>query len=181
MDTRLQNFWKESINKEMTLRFAWQARYANNDRSKRAVGFSTKPVHNSTAIHNSIAGKIRRLEAERDSMRTENLKVPLKATMETKTLANAAKTVGPSSDMRPASSFTRSLLYKGLSVHGEGRYAYLKRRNTIVPDQKYLYPVLSSNEYGWKILDHTKLERSPHGHASVIRDSFYRNSGVIFQ
>ena len=185
MDTRLQNFWKESINKEMTLRFAWQARYANKERSnKKSSG--VKPTVASTAnmaAHNSIAGKIKRLEVETERIRAENSDGNVSQNVNTRSAqAQTAAAVGaPASDMRPASTLTRSLLYKGLSVHGEGRYAYLKRRNMIVPDQKFLYPVLSSSEYGWKILDHAKLERSPHGHASVIKASFYRNSGIIFQ
>lgn len=183
MDTRLQNFWKESINKEMTLRFAWQARYANKDRSNKKTA-GVKPTIAPTAnmaAHNSIAGKIKRLEVE---IRAENSDGNVSQSMnicsaQARTAADAGG--APASDMRPASALTRSLLYKGLSVHGEGRYAYLKRRKMIVPDQKYLYPVLSSSDYGWKILDHAKLERSPHGHASVIKASFYRNSGIIFQ
>ena len=186
MDTRLQNFWKESIHKDMTLRFAWQARYANKERSKAEAQAKPKaPSTANTALHNSITSKIKRLEMSTERMHEENSdgqKVPEKwQNAAHNCLANSNDVLQSTSDMRPATSFTRSLLYNGLSVHGEGRYAYLKRRKTVVPDQKYLYPVLSSTEYGWKILEHAKLDRSPHGHASVIRDSFYRNSGIIFE
>ena len=192
MDTRLQNFWKESINidnrvDDPSLRMAGQIRY-NKERSKAEAQAKPKATSTAnTALHNSITSKIKRLEMSTERMREENSdgqKVPEKwQNAAHNCLANSNDVLQSTSDMRPATSFTRSLLYNGLSVHGEGRYAYLKRRKTVVPDQKYLYPVLSSTEYGWKILEHAKLDRSPHGHAtmSVIRDSFYRNSGIIFE
>ena len=127
MDTRLQNFWKESINKEMTLRFAWQARYANKERSK-AEALQDKPKATSTAntaLHNSITSKIKRLEMSTERMRAENSdgqKVPQNAAHSCLTSSNDV--LKSTSNMRPATSFTRSLLYNGLSVHGEGRYAY---------------------------------------------------------
>ena len=86
----------------------------------------------------------------------------------------------PLQDMRPSSPSTRALLYNGISAHGEGRFAYLKKRALLAPEEKYEFPLLSSCEYGWKILQLSKnLRPSEYGRTCIVRDTFYRNSGII--
>ena len=81
--------------------------------------------------------------------------------------------------MRPPSPSAQSVLYNGISAHGEGRYAYLKKRKTLTPVQKYEFPLLSSYQYGWKIMEYANPKPSPH--ARVYIDSlFYRKRGITF-
>ena len=81
--------------------------------------------------------------------------------------------------MRPPTTRTKALLYTGLSAHGEGRKAYLTRRKELGPDQKFEYPVMTSANYGWKILDYTDLKKSSYARTRIIQDSFYRSSGIL--
>ena len=82
-------------------------------------------------------------------------------------------------DMRPPSEKTRVQLYSGISHHGEGRYAYLKKRYQKSPEEKFVFPLLSSNVYGWKIHDFGIPKCSPHARTRIVRDTFYRPSGII--
>ena len=178
MDTQLQNFWKESINKEAALRFSWQLRYSKGF-SKEAFQTASKGVNSKrpaagrVASGSTVAERIRRLESERQQ------KKPAKG--ESTTDDRLTKSDGALSlrDMRPPSQATRQLLYNGISAHGDGRYAYLKKRKTKTPEEKYDFPILSSCQYGWKIRQFGNPKPSPHARACVIKDSFYRNSGII--
>lgn len=84
------------------------------------------------------------------------------------------------SDMRPPTAGTRALLYTGISAHGKGRKAYLARRKDLGPDEKYEFPVMTSADYGWKILDYVDLKKSSYARTKIIQDSFYRPSGIVF-
>ena len=83
-------------------------------------------------------------------------------------------------DMCPPSANTRALLYTRISAHGEGRRAYLARRKNLRPDEKYNFPMMTSSNYGWKVLDNSDLKKSHQARTGIIRDSFYRPSGVMF-
>ena len=191
MDTQLQNFWVESINKEATLRFGWHLRYSkqfartstaqNAAHGKRQA---SKKKHG-LALNSSVTERIQKMEEQKkprpkslsDGATSRATSVAMKDTRLTKS-ADGAATLR---DMRPPSSNTRALLYNGISAHGEGRYAYLKKRRTLTPEEKYEFPILSSCQYGWKIMEYTKPKSSPHARTCVIKDSFYRNSGVIIE
>ena len=194
MDTQLQNFWKESINKEAALRFSWHLRYSRQF-SKETRAAATKSAsdnktsdgkkkaaarHSSVPNGNTVAERIRRLESSkqrRDAKKTRGKKVGNVVQSDPR----LAQSDGALSlrDMRPPSAGTRQLLYNGISAHGDGRYAYLKKRKTLTPEEKYDFPMLSSCQYGWKIRDFEQAKSSPHARVCVIKDSFYRNSGII--
>lgn len=53
--------------------------------------------------------------------------------------------------MRRAPPGTLKLLFQGISHDGQGRALYLRERHRQKPEEKFLYPVLSSWEYGWNI------------------------------
>lgn len=53
--------------------------------------------------------------------------------------------------MRPVSPQSKETLYNGLSKEGKGRSQYLKRRMQKMPEERFVYPLLSSWEYGWRL------------------------------
>lgn len=184
MDTQQQNFWIENINKEAALRFAWQLRY-----SKKFAKESAAQKHQqqqlarkqppALELRSDVSQRIKRLEGELAS-KPSSVAPPRSRTSSRGSSKAQAASRGPPRDMRPPSVATRAVLYDGISAHGEGRYAYLTRRKQLSPDQKYEFPVLSSCQYGWKILDFMDptSKPSPFARTCVIRDSFYRTSGV---
>ena len=189
MDTQQQNFWTENIQKEAALRFAWQLRYSKKF-AKEAAADKPPQRKQPAGLHvqSNISERIRHIEDEiavRRSAGGGPDKTASRAGSDASQRASrsSAKSHRRDSirDMRPPSVATRSLLYSGISAHGEGRYAYLKKRKSMTPEQKYEFPVLSSCQYGWKILDfmNPNSKPSPFARTCVIRDSFYRNSGII--
>lgn len=205
MDTQQQNFWVESINKEAAVRFAWQMRYSKNFNKTGGTVAATSQATTkkkqeeisaaTNAFTSNLSAKIQQLEEEgkklaqdkrdssfnlsqRSSRRSSSQPSRRQGSAVIKTLTEGGGTI--LSDMRPASVNTKSLLYNGISAHGEGRYAYLKKRSHLPPETKYEFPVLSSNLHGWKIMEYTGSEpqHSPYGRTCIIRDTFYRNSGI---
>ena len=190
MDTQLQNFWKESINKEAALRFSWHMRYSRQfpkeaARSANAVKAAEKKKkatrHSSVPNGNTVAERIRRLESDKLRRDAKPTGARKESDATAKVDARLTQSDGALSmkDMRPPTAGTRQLLYNGISAHGDGRYAYLRKRKTLTPEEKYAFPILSSCQYGWKIRDFGQVNSSPHARVCVIKDSFYRNSGII--
>ena len=184
MDTRLQNFWKENIHKEEAIRFAWQLRYSKQFSKKALPTSTTKAATNAKrrvkGISSSATERIRQLEAAKQQS-SEGTASRSRQNTAKGARDRLAKSDGALSlrDMRPPSSSTRQLLFEGISSHGNGRYAYLKKRKMQIPEEKYDFPILSSCQYGWKIRQFTNPKPSPHARACIIKNSFYRNSGII--
>jgi hypothetical protein len=184
MDTQLQNFWKENISREAALRFSWHQRYSKmfslGDESAAGTPFkptaAAKPTrHSSVPDGKAVAERIRRLESEKRGRGT----AATAKTSDGSDTTNSEESAGP--DMRPPTAGTRTLLYNGISAHGDGRNAYLRKRKMLTPEEKYEFPILSSCQYGWKIREFGGQSKpSPHARVCVIKDSFYRNSGIIF-
>ena len=174
MDTQLQNFCTESINKEAFIRFAWHSRYSKQF-CKRP--FNPKPKKTGLNLNTTfVSEKIKQMETERKPPRSAPAK---RGSTRQDTRLNKSDGALAMRDMRPPSSSTRSLLYSGISAHGEGRYAYLKKRKALTPAEKYEFPLMSSCQYGWKIMEYVNLKTSPHARTCIVKDSFYRNSGII--
>ena len=173
MDTQLQNFWVESINKEAALRFTWHLRYSKQFAKD---GWKPKPRKSGHDFRSSVSERIKRMEGEK---RPRNSLPGTGIRREEDPRLTKSDGAVSMRDMRPASVNTRSLLYNGISAHGEGRYAYLKKRRTLTPEKKYEFPILSSCQYGWKIGECMNPKPSAHARTCVIKDTFYRNSGII--
>ena len=174
MDTQLQNFWIESIDKEASLRFAWQLKYSKQF-AKKVVQQGQQGKKTGLVLSNTVSDRIKKMEAESKSIDGCNKKAPPSRSQSAK-----SDRVVVIRDMRPPSQDTRVMLYSGISAHGEGRYAYLKKRKQMIPEQKYEFPILSSCQYGWKITELTNPKPSQYARTCVIKDSFYRNSGIMF-
>lgn len=182
MDTQRQNFWKESIDKEATVRLAWHMRFSKEfaDGSLRTTSKTRKgeispklisvklPTRNER--HHKAKFKPKNITTKKEKVKTDTNKddITLPALVE----------------MRPVSGQTRNLLYKGFSALGEGRYAYLQARKQKKPENKYEFPITSGWEYGWKITDAMKrssTKAAEFGRTRIVKDSFYRRNGVIPQ
>ena len=178
MDTQQQNFWVENIQKEAALRFAWQLKYSKQ--FAKDISVMKKQQQKSSSIagktfKENIADNISKIENEMLKTKTTN-----KDRKSRPTSLQQGKKI-PFRDMRPPTVNTKSLLYNGISAHGEGRHAYLKKRKLLTPEQKFEFPVLSSCQYGWKIQDFVKDPKgSAFARTCVIRDTFYINSGIRF-
>ena len=150
MDAQQQSFWVESINKEAAVRFEWQLRYSKKFAKDLALKEQRMPPRKQQVgvnVASNVSARIKQLEGERTkptpSMQPTVSKPGSRASEKSQRRASIR-------DMRPPSVNTRSVLYDGISAHGEGRYAYLQKRKRLTPDQKYEFPVLSSCQYGWK-------------------------------
>lgn len=94
-------------------------------------------------------------------------------------------------EMYPQSEDEKELIYNGISRDHEGRYKYLTERKKYKPEQKYAFPITSSMDYGWNFYDENERvtssrfkstsfqSASQHGLKNVIKDSFYRENGVL--
>lgn len=176
MDTQRQNFWKESINKEAFVRLSWHARYSK-EFVRDAAAMASKS-------RKQEGLKINALEAFKQEMAEKDKEKKEKGSQSKLAESEKAKT-DPDAllvEMRPVSGATRELLYDGFSALGGGRYAYLQKRKLKNPEVKYEFPITSSWEYGWRLDDCVKQQKSPsYGRTRVIRDTFYRPNGILYK
>ncbi|XP_002740141.1 protein SPMIP1-like [Saccoglossus kowalevskii] len=176
LDTQKQNFLVESIEKEMMHRLRWQTKYSKefakqfyrDSELKRVETPKERPtrakllhLQQPKRNHLQYVSKIKRFDEEKVEQQKEKSSPPL------------------TTEMRPVSMKTKSLLYQGFSKIGEGRQSYLHARKQKKPYDRYEFPVTNSWEYGWKIDDYMKYYTpSKHGVSHVVQDTFYRPNGV---
>lgn len=173
MDTQRQNFWKESIHKEAMVRLAWQTQYSKE--FARAGGFGKTRAKKMSI---DVKPVMKNLQEKLD-MKLNDLPAA-----ETETQVEIAKPASRPSvylkEMRPASKRTVKLLYEGFSADGGGRYAYLEKRKTIIPENKYEFPITSSFEYGWKNKDAMRgIKPAQFSRSCTIKEEFYRPNGIF--
>ena len=195
MDTRQQNFWVENIEKEAALRFAWQLRYSKQlgkNITKQPPGKQDQPALAGKSFKQNITDQIEKIQTKLPAIngsgkertgssqsRSKHIGRSSPATSTSSSCKPSRKVKFPKTDMRPPTAGTRALLYDGISAHEEGRLAYLRKRKLIKPEDKFEFPVLSSCQYGWKILDYVKEpQRSKFARTCIVRDTFYRRCGI---
>ncbi len=179
MDAQLlQKFWVESIDKESAVRVAWHLKYSKKF-ARGAVEKNAPKGKNAVVFNSSVSDKIKKMENDKKH-RTAPCATSSKPIVKTPEKLSKSDGALAVRDMRPSTQGTLNLLYNGISSQGEGRYAYLKKRKEKIPEEKYEFPLLTSCQYGWKILQYYDPSPSPYARASVIKDSFYRNSGITF-
>lgn len=195
MDTQMTGFWTEAIHKEEALRLAWQLKYSKTFAKELAT--KNKSLEEEALKNNGknlITDPLANIQRHIDKMEKDLKKDKLgllsgssKASKQEASEEAARKEEQRKKEeddilnfreMRPASPKTRMQLYEGISHHQEGRYAYLKKRKKKSPEEKYVFPVVTSTVYGWKIYDHM-MPKSEYARNRVIRDTFYRHSGII--
>lgn len=83
--------------------------------------------------------------------------------------------------MYPPPTKIKNLLYDGISREQKGRSLYLRKRCEQDPESRFPYPVTSSMEYGWNIIDLANrfdIKKPINGRRCIIRDTFYRRNGI---
>ncbi|KAM9326966.1 protein SPMIP1 [Gastrophryne carolinensis] len=166
LTTRNQNSWKELIEKETVTRMTWKLKYnkehpdepqMKTTRKKREI-FIPQPTTTLPPLIRTpqpLVSKIK--EPDHDQIDILNL-----------------------SEMRPVTSQTSRILYDGFSKEGKGRSLYLKTRKLYGPEEKFLHPLLSSWDIGWRLGDVVKEFKTPiHGRSRIVKDTFYSRNGVI--
>jgi hypothetical protein len=171
MDTRAQNTWKETIEKEAATRINYK--FAPKDetskdedewfvRSKYTKSAPTVPKMQTITFPP-------RPEKKNPAQNVANIVQELKSS--DKDLL---------SDMKPPKENVKKLLYDGFTKEEKGRYQYLKARKSDDPESKYEYPLLSSFEYGWKLNEVSTQYKTPaNGRSKIVEESFYRRNGVF--
>ena len=173
IDTERQEFLKENYRKENILRNAWfQSYFGSNDLPADVSGPRTviSPIPDSMKAGKPNLIKIKPAPATPP-------KRPVAAAPPTKPLDPNVKL----SEMRPATPETKNMIYSGLSAEGDGRKAYLKKRLTKAPEDKFEFPLTSSLEVGWNIQEVAKkMEKLPvYGKSRIVRDTFFAENGVM--
>ena len=162
LDTQRQNFWRDAIIKETSVRLDWLSKHEKDTYHE----LKTQALEaNKDANENEISDK--------NSAASQNDSETSKPDFETRNDEEKMK------QMRPVDSNTRRLLYDGFSKEGKGRYQYLQSRTiNNKPEQKYDYPHISQWEYGWKQDEQVELRPPMHGRNRVVRDTFFRTRGI---
>ncbi len=171
MDNRRQMFLVEAYDKEESVRYAWHLKYSKAFAKQAVAKKKQKCDSSKMKVKSTISKRIQNLKNEMKQSSPEPQFIE-------ESTDEASQPVLPQ-DMRPVTPGTRSLLYNGISAHEEGRYAYLNKRNTKSPEEKYVFPMTSSSLYGWKIMDFSATRSSEYARTCVVRDTFYRPSGII--
>ena len=175
MDNRRQMFLKEAYHKEESVRFAWHLQYSKAFAKQAAATSNKRKLEAGKMQFNTTITK--RIQNLKDDLKKDRLSAL------TQTANDVKEDNEPVilNDMRPVSPHTRTLLYKGISAHEEGRYAYLNKRKMKSPEEKFEFPITSSIQYGWKIMDFSAPKPSTFARTCVVRDTFYRSSGIMIK
>lgn len=179
MDTQRQNFWKEAIEKECSVRVAWM------DRNRGDVPYrDTKSVQEkrNAALVEKVKGSIPKRPEKSVTLpsingtKNESPTNNHLTTEKRKPRADLCLT-----EMRPVSPSVRQLLYRGFTKEGKGRYQYLQARTAKKPEDKYEYPLTSSWDIGWHLDDvTTKFQGPMYARSRIVRDTFFRRNGILY-
>ena len=178
MNTQRQNFWKESIHKEATVRLLWHMKFSKEfARNQNIREHYLKKQAELSMMKTAPVSHIG-LERYPKTKKAETLPDPGKDGED----VQSGRGQGLATEMRPVTPSTRELLFKGFSALGEGRHQYLRKRKEKKPEEKYEYPVTSGWEYGWKIgrsMGNFRMRPAEFGRTRIIKESFYRTNGVL--
>ena len=78
--------------------------------------------------------------------------------------------------MYPVDIKVRDQLYAGFSKEEKGRYTYLKKRQEIIPENKYQFPLCSSWDYGWRLnecIPKESIKNPENGRRSKVESDFF--------
>lgn len=185
MDTQRQNFWKEAIEKECSVRVSWMVRNrgevpyrsSKSSQEKRLAGRAMK-----------VRGNIPKPPEPERSIALPSIKSKQQpdaaSSCDKKQSGHHQRSEKESvaDEMRRVSPSIRKLLYKGFTKEGKGRYQYLQARTAKKPEQKYKRPLVSSWDYGWQLDDVVKDFHAPeHGRSRIVRDTFFRRNGILYE
>ena len=172
-DTRSQNAWKEFIEKEAITRVSWHRTFEPQREEDEWFKRAFYRQATSKPIGRSLPALV---VPPRPKPRSDTQEVinQLAKKLDTDRNPDALK------EMYPVRKEHRDLLQTGFSKEGKGRWEYLNARQQISPEHKYLYPLSSTMEYGWKLSPNAPEYRTPkHARGKTIEESFYRRNGAL--
>lgn len=176
MTTERQEFFKEAYRRERVLTFAWHDRYKGKTTASSSSSSTT-----STASQGTPTTTLqRRLSLPQLPVYAS----PSSASAGIRPATMAVEMVSTSSSFtatRPIPAEDKALLYTGVSSTGDGRAAYLRQRRLSSPEERYVYPQTASQAMTWQFAPGVlpPPTASPFGLRPVVRDTFYRKSGVF--
>ncbi|KAL1487746.1 hypothetical protein ABEB36_015582 [Hypothenemus hampei] len=79
--------------------------------------------------------------------------------------------------MKPVNPAIKKLIYTG--ANRDGRINYLNERVKLLPKDRYYFRECTSWDYGWNILDKSKIVQAREfGRKQIIKETFYRRRGI---
>ncbi|XP_060095706.1 protein ATP6V1FNB [Heteronotia binoei] len=172
LTTPEQDGWRELINKEASCRVNWKAKYGHK--------YPRQLPDNGISRRKGFLPPISPTREETSFPSCEE-RIPPKQQQELPEEKTGLSLQERLPEMRAPTPQTTQLLYQGISYEGKGRQRYLKERSTKSPEEKFLYPVLSSWEYGWRLGDFVKDIKTPiHGRSRIVKDTFYFRNGIFY-
>ena len=173
INTTRQEFLKESFSKEAKLRNRWFQGY---------FGANTLPAH----LQSERAGSPGLNTKKKPSVTLIKIRPapptpPIKLSQidEIPAMIESGEKF---KEMRSPSPGTKGIIFSGLSCEGNGRKAYLRKRNKKPPELKFEYPQTSALEVGWQIAALSKEQVDQpafYGKGRIVSDTFFRSNGVL--
>ncbi|XP_075061356.1 protein SPMIP1 [Mixophyes fleayi] len=175
LTTQTQECMKETYLKELMTRINWRRRYAKN--FPTIATSKLKPKIKDHFKLPSISDPSFQVANDNKSYESshQNAQSP-----QDRSKTNVVETTSAMvAQMRPVSPKTQSLLYHGTSKQEEGRYHYMKARNNLKPEEKYLFPLATSWDYGWHLAGNSNNINCPlHRRCRIVTDTFFRKNGI---
>nr|KAI8727280.1 protein ATP6V1FNB [Biomphalaria glabrata] len=175
-NTQMQNFWKETVEKEAAARLQTFAKMKGLERNKpRQLEVFRKKIEDNKPSDTLLE----KLPAISSDVKFNRKKGDLNR-ISSATLANSSVLDSP--EMIAPSPTVRKLLYDGFTKEGKGRYIYLRQRYHTTPEEKFAFPTCSSWEYGWRLGEVIKKEdikKPKFGRTKIVEDTFYTRNGIV--
>lgn len=171
MDSTAQNVWKEVMRKEAAFHKKWEKENETRYGEGSILNPGTVVAPNeeeAAAVQSKMMSSSRHFLDQKLGLVNSPHLAPSKAGREE---IDKSK----SDSRRPSTA----LLYFGVSKEGQGRQAYLKVRAAKGPQEKFGRPVTSASDVGWTAPTITSASGSPFAHKPLIKETFYRSSGVM--
>ncbi|KAH9490639.1 Protein atp6v1fnb [Bulinus truncatus] len=188
--TQMQNLWKEAIEKEAQARLEAFQRLKGKTRitSNQAEVYRKRQELNKSALIQIKPPAIDEIKHHRKNaehvskVRNENILYDTKAddTRVNDTRVNDFKT-SKVNIMRPVSPLVKATLYDGYSRLGQGRKNYLKERHSKNPEDKFIFPITTSWDYGWRlgdVINTQEIKRPKFAQCEIMKKTFYRRNGL---
>uniref|UniRef100_A0AC11EBY1 Uncharacterized protein n=1 Tax=Ovis aries TaxID=9940 RepID=A0AC11EBY1_SHEEP len=165
LTSQKQACWQEHIRKETAARVAWNLSYGHKHLKEGAL---PRKQPQKAAFPSAFGARPSQATSSPDSK-----EVPA-GRLETRELQDQlSRGVGVQG---PAPK----LLFQGISHDGQGRASYLRERYRQKPEEKFLYPIVSSWEYGWHMGEAMKDARPPtYARFQPITKKFYIKSNIF--
>jgi len=175
-NTQMQNFWKESVEKEATARLMSFAKMRGQSRAQpRQLEVFRKKIEDNKPSE-ALLDRLPPITAEPHFNRKKaDFNEPLG-------LDRALTMPVDAPEMRPVDKNMKMTLYDGFTKEGKGRYMYLHQRYGTIPEEKFAFPTCSSWDYGWRLGDVIKKEdikKPKYGRNKIVEDTFYTRNGLL--